>query len=285
MNNNFRRTVLAIAALALPLSEHAMAADALKVMSFNIRYGTANDGDNHWDNRHELVIKTVQDFDPDVLGTQETVGFQAEYLKQHLPAYTYVGSSRDANPNGEQCGLLFRTARFELVKSGQFWLSETPDTKFSKSWDSSLPRIATWAQLQDRLNDNQELLFINTHFDHRGSVARLESAKLLRRFVESQPKDLPVIITGDFNCAEASDPYNALAGSDRLSDSYRLVHQQREPNEGTFNGFVGTATGARIDWILCSPQFTTTSASINRFHDNGRYPSDHFPVSAVLEVK
>ena len=113
----------------------------LRVMSFNIRYGSANDGKDSWTNRQVLVVKVIKAFDPDLMGTQETLPFQAVYLNEQLPAYTYIGWSRDQNEAGEQCGIFVRKERFEIIESGQFWLSETPDEKFSKSWDSSLPRV------------------------------------------------------------------------------------------------------------------------------------------------
>src|SRR6056297_3048996 len=131
---------------SLLLSESAAEDAALRVMSFNIRYGSANDGDNHWKTRDSFVIDVIRDFNPDLLGTQETLGFQAKYLQGQLPEMVYVGTSRDANPDGEQCGILYRKDRFEQLEAGQFWLSDTPLVKFSKSWDSSLPRIATWVR-------------------------------------------------------------------------------------------------------------------------------------------
>ncbi|MEZ6061021.1 MAG: endonuclease/exonuclease/phosphatase family protein [Planctomycetaceae bacterium] len=276
-------TVLLLAVGAALLADsNGVAAEPLRVMSFNIRYGSARDGENHWDKRHDLVAETIRDFDPDLLGTQETLRFQGSFLQQQFPEHTYVGWSRESNPDGEQCGLMFRTKRFELVDSGQFWLSETPDEKFSKSWDSSLPRVATWVRLRQN-SDGAELLFLNTHFDHIGQVARLESAKLLRKFVESQPAELPVIITGDFNTAEKSEPYNELIASERLDDTRRKKHPIAEAEEGTFNGFRGTTDGARIDWILASPGYSVVSADIVRTNRDGRYPSDHFPVTALLQ--
>jgi endonuclease/exonuclease/phosphatase family metal-dependent hydrolase len=104
-------------------------ADDLRVMSFNIRYGTANDGDDAWPKRQELVLKVIEAAQPDLLGTQETLPFQASYLAEHMPDFQYFGWSRDASPNGEQCGIFIRKSRFEVLESGQFWLSETPESR------------------------------------------------------------------------------------------------------------------------------------------------------------
>lgn len=259
----------------------AEAAEPVRVMSFNIRYGLAKDGDNEWSKRTELVVDTIKAFEPDLLGTQETLGFQAEFLRKQLPEFGYIGQTRDNNPNGEQCAIFYRKERFERIAHDQFWLSESPETKASKSWDSSLPRVATLVVLKDKTS-NRELTFYNTHFDHRGGTARLESAKLIRRKVDTRAKKTAIIITGDFNCGEGSGPYNQLLESARLSDSYRNLIPEKKAGEGTFNGFKGKTDGPRIDWVLHSPEFKTTQASIDRFNKQGRYPSDHFPVTAVL---
>jgi endonuclease/exonuclease/phosphatase family metal-dependent hydrolase len=260
-----------------------------KVMSFNIRFGTANDGDNHWKNRQATVVKAINNYAPDLLGTQETLFFQAEYLQDNLKDYEFVGWSREKDPKkGEQCSIFFRKDRFEKVDAGQFWLSETPDRKASKSWDSSLPRIATWVCLKDKKQDGRKLIFLNTHFDHRGPQARLESARLIRKWIEENHADTPVVITGDFNCDVGSKPYEVLLDPDtklKLVDSYRQINAKPSKEDGTFNGFKGTKTGARIDWVLSTGQLEVQSAAIDRFNDQGRYPSDHCPVTATLKWK
>ena len=292
MNNlTFQKTVLCLAVAicfaTLP-AQNVRAEDPkpISVMSFNIRFGTANDGDNHWKYRKELVVKTIKDFSPDLLGTQETLKFQADYLQENLPDYSSIGWSRESDPEqGEQCTIYYKTSRFEKVAAGQFWLSETPEKVASKSWDTSLPRIATWIKLKDKSNGGKEFLFLNTHFDHRGKVARRESAKLIaKKFGEFK---LPGIITGDFNCAEKSEPYNSIVGLDsvKLFDTYRDIHKKASKSDGTFGGFRGNEGGARIDWVLRSSAFETKSAAIDRSNDNKRYPSDHYPVTAVLQFK
>ena len=127
----------------------------LRVMSFNIRYGTADDGKDIWANRQELVVTVIKAFAPDLMGTQETLPFQAKYIHEQLSEYTYIGWSRDQSETGEQCGIFVRKERFEIIESGQFWLSETPDEKFSKSWDSSLPRVVTWTRLKEKTADKK----------------------------------------------------------------------------------------------------------------------------------
>lgn len=265
-------------------------AQDLRVMSFNVRYGTASDGQDSWPHRQELVAGVIRTAAPDLLGTQEMLPFQAAYLGQELREgveprrrYRYIGWSRDASAVGEQCGLFICEDRFQVEEAGQFWLSERPEEKFSKSWDSSLPRVCTWARVQDRQVAGRRLLFANTHFDHRGAEARLQSAILLRDRLPQLAGDLPIVLTGDFNCAEQSMPWSAVAGAGVLQDTFRAAFPERQSSEGTFHGFRGTAGSERIDWILTSVgRFQTLSATIDRTERGGRYPSDHFPVTAVL---
>lgn len=234
-------------------------------------------------NRRDLVVQTIKAFKPDLLGTQETLAFQASYMNEQLPEFTYIGWSRDDSKDGEQCGIFVRSERYMITESGQFWLSETPDEKFSKSWDSSLPRVVTWTRLKDKQSDGREFLFANTHFDHRGVEARKQSGILLRRRLSEIAPKLPILVTGDFNCDQGSEPYQELLKDNLLHDSYRDVHPNRGDNEGSFHGFNGKPGAARIDWILATEHFHAKEAAIDHTNADGRYPSDHFPVTAVFQ--
>jgi len=262
----------------------------LRVMSFNIRFGTANDGPNSWPHRAELVKQVILDFTPDLLGGQEVMAFQGKALREALPGYGFIGVGRaDGKEGGELCPVMYRKDRFEPLDSGTFWLSETPEVPGSKSWDSSLPRIATWAKLKDR-RSGQTLLFCNTHFDHRGPEARLQSARLLQQRLPKLADGAPLIVTGDFNANEDSQPYKTLTQPENgqgiaFADSYRVVHPQRTDREVTYNGFKPVEQGSRIDWILYSPgQLKAQEAAIVRTQYDGRLPSDHYPVTAVLRL-
>ena len=287
--NLSRAGLVAIFILAAGFTSPTSAAE-VKVMSFNIRYGTAQDGVSHWDKRKAWLVETIKSYDPDLLGTQETVGFQRDYLAEQLPKYGVLGVGRDdGKEKGEMMAVYWKKDRFEKIDGGHFWLSETPDVAGSKSWDSSLPRMATWVKLRDRKDDAAKpVLWINTHFDHRGPRARLEGAKIIREKAESLGKGCTILITGDFNSAEDSEPYKALFAKvgDKDSpvvDTYRVAHPKRGPNEGTANGFKASATtGNRIDWIAASRDWKVKSAAIDRTSKDGRTPSDHWPVLAVL---
>jgi endonuclease/exonuclease/phosphatase family metal-dependent hydrolase len=257
-------------------------------MSFNIRFGKAEDGPNHWRHRKELVIKTVRQFDPDVLGAQEMMGFQAKYFRQNLPEYESHGTSRmPSDIDQEQCAIFYRKTRFEKLESGHFWLSETPDVPGSKSWDSSLPRMVSWAKLGEREYPRSEFFVFNTHFDHVGREARLQSAVLLRARIQEIAGAAPSIVTGDFNSSESSLPHQVLMHSTKafgLQDSYRVQHSVRNPEkESTSTRWNGNRSGRRIDWILVSPHWRVLAAAIDDTNNLGRYPSDHYPVTALLK--
>lgn len=282
-----------VAALLMGSSSLAWGATPSKpvrVMSFNIRLGSANDGENHWNHRKEFLAETIRNFSPDLLGTQETELAQKNYLAEQLPDYTAFGAGRvDGKEAGEMSAIFYRTKRFKQLDGGHFWLSETPMVPGSISWDSSLPRMVTWVKLKDlEAAGNRTVWFLNTHFDHRGKQARIESAKMLHKRVSTLPKGAFVIATGDFNAGEGSEPYKELftpgAKGPLLIDAYRSKFPERMPGEGTYNNFrPDQKSGARIDWIAISPQWQIESFEVNHVSRDGRVPSDHFPLEAVLK--
>lgn len=262
----------------------------IRVMSFNIRYGTAADGANHWDKRKEWLAETIVNFRPDLLGTQETIGFQRDFLASQLPDYEAFGVGReDGKEKGEMTALFFRRDRFEKTDGGHFWLSETPDVVGSRGWDAALPRMVSWVKLRDRNSETaRPLLFANTHFDHVGVKARENSASLIRSRLGEIGADCDVVLTGDFNAGEGSIPYKNLfavqANQMELLDTCRVAHPEKNNQEGTFSGFKAkSSSGARIDWIAVSKNMRVKEASIDRTSKDDRTPSDHFPVTAILE--
>ncbi len=267
-------TCLLILAL-LPQSETEP--DPIRVMSFNIRYGTANDGENRWEQRRDLVIQTIADRAPQILGVQEALAFQIDELSEALPQYRVLGQGRRGGREGEYAALFVDRNRFTIEAHGDFWLSPTPDEVGSQGWDAALPRMCTWAVLQDR-RDGSRFRVLNTHFDHRGRTARLESASVL--IAEGEVGSLPVIITGDLNADEVSPPMVRLR-EQGLRDTFRVLHPEAK-GVGTFNGFRGTTDGGKIDYVLVDSRWRVVAAEIVRDNEEGRYPSDHFPVMADL---
>ncbi len=260
----------------------------IKVMSFNIRWGGAADPPSVWSKRHERVLQTIKAYDPDILGVQEAVLFQAKELRDVLDTHIFFGAGRDNGKlGGEMCAIYYRRDRFRRIGGGHFWLSEEPDTPGSYGWGSSFPRMVSWLRLRDK-QSGRALMIANTHFDHRSDEARLNSALLMRKKIPVLMEGQPVIILGDFNCTEDSKPYAELMKIDDeqqtpwLIDAYRAVHQERSEEEATYHGFRGKREGSRIDWVLHSPGFVTLNATIDTTHEGLKYPSDHFPVTAEV---
>lgn len=273
------------------LREHLKASPpSLRIMSYNIRYAAAKDGENNWDNRKESLLESIQAFSPDLLGTQETLAVQRDYLAEKLTGYEVLGVGRDDGKEaGEMMAVYFRKDRLEKLDGGHFWLSETPEKAGSKSWDSSLPRMVTWLKLRDRKEPKAApILYLNTHFDHRGPQARLQSATLIRKKLAEMGEGCRLVVTGDFNAGEGSDPYRALFAEAEgkpspVVDTFRVAYPKKGENEGSASGFKADATrGPRIDWIGCSRDWEVLLANIDRTAKDGRTPSDHFAVTAVL---
>ncbi|MFZ9748037.1 MAG: endonuclease/exonuclease/phosphatase family protein [Opitutaceae bacterium] len=278
---------LLLALLAALPAVAATPAAPLRVMSFNIRYGTAPDGDNAWARRTELVYETIARFQPDVIGYQEVLDFQFDALAARFPELVSEGVGRDdGRRKGEFASLAYRRDRFSRVAGGTFWLSTTPDAPGSKSWDAALPRICTWVRLRETAS-GRELVFANTHFDHRGQVARREAARVLSERLGPVASGIPAVLTGDFNITEDTPAFRVLVEPPEPSwvrwiDAYRTLHPERAPDEASFNGFKGTLRGSRIDFVLHTSHFRATAADIDRHQREGRFPSDHYPVTAVL---
>lgn len=253
----------------------------LAVMSFNVRYAMANDGENAWPLRKDILIDTIKQFEPDIVGTQECLEMQAEYIAGKLPEYRWFGVPRSSRPLDEMTAVFYKKNALDPIETGTFWLSATPEAPGSKSWDSSLPRIATWAKFLHK-KTGQILYYYNTHFDHRGPQAREESARLLLQHIAGRPAESPVILTGDFNTPENSAPWKTLTEGG-LQDAWLAAPDKSGP-EGTFHNFRGleNAGAARIDWLLFRGNLTVQRMECVTFNKAGKYPSDHFPLIGNL---
>ena len=259
---------------------------ALTVMSFNIRNGRANDGDNSWPNRRPLVSSVIRGYDPDVVGLQEAFRFQLDQLALDLPGYDEVGEGRGGGTKDEYSAIFYRADRFDLLDSGTFWLSDTPEV-VSKHWGHHHYRVCTWAHLRD-VASGRALYVFNTHFDHRSQVARVNSAALIRRRIRERATKDPVFVTGDMNAGEDNPAIARLKAPNSdypLRDSFRATHPDAV-DVGTGNGrYRGRRDGAKIDYVLVSPEIQTLDAKIDQEPRGGRYPSDHYPVVAWLRLQ
>jgi len=273
------RTLFLFLAFATLLPLPVLAQADLQVMSFNIRYGLARDGDNAWPKRKNFVADTIRSAKPDILGTQECLHFQMQFLEKELTEFDHFGRAREVKESGERCELFWKHERFEALDKGTFMLSPTPDTHGSQGWDAALPRIATWAKLKDKAS-GKVVFVLNTHFDHRGTRAREESAKLIRAKADELAGELPIICMGDLNFGPGFIGYKALSRAP-WKDTYRAIHPTPGSEEGTFSGFKGRKNGSRIDYIF-SKGLHIRAAAIDHTIRDGRNPSDHFPVTARL---
>jgi endonuclease/exonuclease/phosphatase family metal-dependent hydrolase len=264
-------------------SAPSSAGEPVRVMSFNIRYGKAPDGENAWPHRKNMVVAVIKDADPDLLGLQEALCDQLDFLTRELDDYQRVGVGREADGKGEYSAILYRRSRFDLSDAGTFWLSDTPEEPGSRTWGNELPRICTWARLLDRTS-GKRLLYLNTHWDHQSQPARRQSGKLMgRRVLELARDDEPAIITGDFNASPENPAFRALLEEGGLHDTFRKAHPD-EKDVNTFNGF-GRPSGVKIDAVVVTDHWETQDAKIVRTRVDGRFPSDHFPVTATLVLR
>jgi endonuclease/exonuclease/phosphatase family metal-dependent hydrolase len=264
--------------------------EPLTVMSFNIRYGTAQDGENHWTARREMLFDVVREQDADVVGLQEALASQIDEIVAAVPVYAVVGVGRDdAARAGEYAAILFRKDRFRVAEAGTFWFSDTPSVAGSKSWGNNITRICTWARFVDR--DGRGFYHFNVHLDHESQPSRERSTALLKQRIEARAVSTdPVIITGDFNVGERNPALPVLVGQGPLDasaafvDTFRVRHAD-DTVVGTFTAFKYGATGGdKIDYVLVQPGTDVLAADIVRTSRNDRYPSDHFPVVARIRL-
>jgi endonuclease/exonuclease/phosphatase family metal-dependent hydrolase len=268
--------------LLLLLASLPALAQPLRVMTFNVRFPSPDDGPNRWEHRRDLLVAAIREKAPDLVGTQELFYEQGQYIVEKLPDYAWFGVSRRGTREDEHMGVFYRKDKLKLVESGNFWLSETPETPGSISWGMSLPRMVTWGLFE--LPGGRRFYLYNTHFAHRrqDEEARLRSARLLAGRIAGLPRRLPLILIGDFNAPAGGEPYRVLTQG--LRDAWSTAARRSGP-EATFHGFTGKPGSARIDWILYRPeQIRVLESETVARHQDGRYPSDHFPVFAVLEL-
>ena len=280
-------TLKFLAALFFPLI--ATAQEPLHVMSFNIRLNTPADSANAWPYRKEFVADQVLKNNVHLLGVQEALHEQMTDLASLLPGYKYVGKGRDdGGEKGEYSAIFYDTARIEVINSATFWLSETPEVPGSKSWDAAITRVATWAEVMDKITGEKSFVF-NTHFDHIGKEARRQSALLLLKVMEVVAGDYDIILTGDFNATPNEPPIVALTDKDK---PYYLVNTASKRRKklvgpaGTFNGWkTDSLPKEPIDFIFYRGNFKVKKHVTILETRDGRYSSDHFPVLVHLKQK
>lgn len=260
----------------------------LEVMSFNLRYRQPKDGDNYWDNRVGAVTQVIRTWNPAVVGLQEAERPMLNDILPALPEWGEIGVGRsDGFTGGEYCAILYRRDLLVPVDSATFWLSDKPEVAGSRTWGPQLPRICTWARFRHR-ESGRHFYHFNTHLDHEVDAARRKGARLIAERIQSRRHADPVILTGDFNAREGSDPVEFLKGrtpdaSLSLRDTFRVVHPDVNP-AGTVHGWRGGLDHAKIDYIFVEPETRVLDAAILHEQVDGRWPSDHYPIRARIRL-
>lgn len=253
-----------------------------KIMTFNIRYDNPNDGIDQWANRKSEVVKLVKHYEPEILGIQEGLSNQVRYLEKQLATYARIGVGRDdGKDKGEFSAIYYNDKKLTLLKSATFWLSETSE-KISVGWDASMERICTYGLFEIK-SSNQKIFIFNTHYDHKGKIARKESSKIiLSKVNEINEHNYPVILMGDFNAEPHEEPIKIIMKD--FDDGSKLTKDGIYGPKGTFIGFQkDTAAKKRIDYIFTKHLDVKKYRHIDDMMENSNHLSDHLPV--LIELK
>ncbi|ELP63546.1 endonuclease/exonuclease/phosphatase family protein [Streptomyces turgidiscabies] len=285
---------VAAAAIAMPLlttagssipavaGEHA---GALNVMTFNVRFATVVDKTPRWSVRRPVMRELLRRERPHVIGTQEGLYQQVRMIEKDLGGhYDWIGTGRGGGSKDEFMAVFYDTRRLEPLEFDHFWLSDTPYTIASNTWNADWLRMVTWVKFADLADGGREFYVLNTHLDNVSQYARERSAGLIGETIAKWDPSMPVIVTGDFNSPAHENRVYDLMLANGLVDTWDAA-ASRSPEYGTFNAYRAPKPGGRrIDWILTSPGVTTHRAAINTFSVDGMYASDHLPVQASLTL-
>jgi len=252
-------------------------------MTFNLRFENEFDGENHWLNRRDFLVQTIQKHRPHLLGTQEGKPLMLEFLSANLEGYELSAASRTWEDQCQYPTLYYLVDHFASVEHREFWLSETPEVHMSKSWDSAFPRMISHSLLKMKHNGRQIWVSV-THLDHISEQARIQGAKMIRAWAVER-KD-PILLLGDFNDLPGSEVHQTLRKPlGPFNDSWQIMGKAEDQQSYTHHGFTGVPTKGRIDWILATSEFRILDVSVVRDHKAGRYPSDHFPLLVDLQLE
>ncbi len=264
----------------------------LRVMTFNIRLNTPDDGANQWPHRKEIAASMIRFHRADIAGLQEALKDQVDDLTTLLPEYQWFGVGRDdGREAGEYMAVFYRKDRLQVLKQATFWLSETPESP-SKGWDAMCYRVVTWGRFKD-IRSGKTFYLFNTHFDHRGEVARRESALLLLRRIQEIAGSDPVVVTGDFNSSPDSEPYQIIVSglsndpSTKLIDSEHVAEYPHHGPDGTTTRFIAAnlPNNQTIDYVFIKNSVSVLLHGTLSDSFDGRFPSDHMPVLAELQIR
>lgn len=259
-------------------------AQEVSVMTYNIRLNVDSDGINAWPERKEYLASQIKFYDPDFFGVQEALPDQMEYLRNEFSAYEALGEGREGPDKGEYSALFYKKNKFEVEANGMFWLSTTPE-KVSTGWDAALPRVCTYGLFREK-ETNKKVWVFNTHFDHVGQQARVNSAQLiLDKAQELNTENYPVVVMGDLNVTPDNEVMATLKQA--MDDAYEVSKVPPFGPQGTWNGFNhDEPVTRRIDHIFVSQEGVEVKKyGILSDSKDLRYPSDHLPVYVVLKLE
>ncbi|MEG1002607.1 endonuclease/exonuclease/phosphatase family protein [Clostridium sp.] len=255
-------------------------------MTFNLKYDFTSGNENEWGERANRICKVIEDNNPLCIGIQEGLIHMLGDLEEKLTEYSWIGEGREGDNLGEFNSIFYKKDILNLKSSGQFWLSETPAVKGSKSFNSACERICTWGEFRDKENGTEFMIY-NTHLDHESDFARREGIKIILDFVHKkfEENDKEFIIMGDFNCHLDDEVFNIIKVYNGWDFIIKNIYNEVSHNiEGTFHDFKGGYDGGIIDYILISNQIDCYNVTIDDRMINNGYPSDHYPVIAELSI-
>lgn len=251
------------------------------LLTYNLRLNTAVDGENAWPNRKDNVKALIRFHDIDILCVQEALAVQYDDLKKNTDFKVEGGGRDDGKRKGEFSAIFYNENRFTKKDGGTFWLSETPNVP-SKGWDAALNRVCSWVKLFDKVNKNEFVVF-NTHYDHKGVQARIESAKLIKQKIQEMAPNIPVIFTGDLNVTPETEAISTIKSF--LTDAKDITEEPPYGPDGTFNSFnFNSDLKDRIDYVFVNNQVKVQKYAVLTDSKNKRYFSDHLPVFARLLI-
>jgi endonuclease/exonuclease/phosphatase family metal-dependent hydrolase len=256
----------------------------IQIMTYNIRRRMTRvlpHSPDRWDRRRVLIERLLQAEQPVVLGVQEALPDQAGFVRHALgESYRSVGYGRNPNKRGEGCPLMYDTDRVELLAWRQTALSATPFEPGSTTWGNPTPRVVVAASFRERAS-GVEFRVLNTHFDQFSRRSRMHSADEILRLVAET--SLPTVVTGDFNADDDSLVHAAIIRTGALVDTWNSAETRLTPLWGSFANYgPPQLERKRIDWILATPKVSVLRTGINVTRFDGKWPSDHAPVQAVV---
>ena len=256
----------------------------MKILSCNIRYGGADDGENSWSYRKDVALDVIRDQAPDLIGFQEMWWLQRSTMEEALPAFDVYALADEPIDGQPMNAIFYRREAFGLRSAGGYWLSHTPHVPGSRAWESDCIRLANWVQLEDR-ETGVSFRFVNTHLDHISQLAREGQARWIVEDARAYPDAYPQILTGDMNC-DTANPAIEMLRSGGWVDTYEAVHGTADPGH-TFHEFRGPDFDSpigKMDWIFTRGAVEVLDAAVIQDTRHGQYPSDHYFVSAVVAL-